>query len=105
DLLRMFADGVGLTCDRAQLAEHADQQRRKVAEVCETVVGSLVELDVSPSLRFDLQPPGLTRASPTRELVNPRSSGPLSRLTAREREVLELMATGATNAELADRMT
>jgi DNA-binding CsgD family transcriptional regulator len=38
-------------------------------------------------------------------MIEPRESGKLARLTAREREVLALLASGATNAQLADRLT
>ena len=37
-------------------------------------------------------------------LVTPTGAGPLSRLTEREREVLELMAQGQTNAAIAARL-
>jgi DNA-binding NarL/FixJ family response regulator len=39
-----------------------------------------------------------------RLLADPRGGGPLSTLTAREREVLELVAEGRTNKAIADRL-
>jgi DNA-binding NarL/FixJ family response regulator len=41
----------------------------------------------------------------SRLLADPRGDGPLSTLTAREREVLELVAEGRTNKAIADRLT
>jgi DNA-binding NarL/FixJ family response regulator len=41
----------------------------------------------------------------SRLLADPRGDGPLSMLTAREREVLELVAEGRTNKAIADRLT
>jgi DNA-binding NarL/FixJ family response regulator len=40
----------------------------------------------------------------SRLLADPRGDGPLSSLTAREREVLELVAEGRTNKAIADRL-
>ena len=40
----------------------------------------------------------------SRLLADPRGDGPLSTLTAREREVLELVAEGRTNKAIADRL-
>ena len=40
----------------------------------------------------------------SRLLADPRGDGPLSTLTPREREVLELVAEGRTNKAIADRM-
>jgi len=41
----------------------------------------------------------------SRLLADPRGDGPLSTLTPREREVLELVAEGRTNKAIADRLT
>ncbi|MBB3605962.1 DNA-binding CsgD family transcriptional regulator [Mycolicibacterium sp. BK556] len=108
DLLRMYADGVGVAYERAVLSDRADQQRRTVAEVCDAAVRVLAELDDPPSVALDAAP----RPLPSRA-VSPsawdrgevRESNRLSRLTAREREVLALLAHGATNAQLADQLT
>jgi DNA-binding CsgD family transcriptional regulator len=108
DLLRMYADGVGVAYERAVLADRADQQRRNVAEVCAAAVRALTEIDDAPSLAFDASP----RPIPSRSVSvavwdwsEVRESSRMSRLTAREREVLALLARGATNAQLADRLT
>jgi DNA-binding CsgD family transcriptional regulator len=108
DLLRMFADGVGVIYERAVLADRVEQQRRSVAEVCEAAVRALVDLDTAPALGAETLPSSIADRS-TFALVCDRSevreSNRLSRLTVREREVLGLLATGATNSQLADRLT
>jgi DNA-binding CsgD family transcriptional regulator len=113
DLLRMFADGVGLIYERAGLAERADEQRRQVAQVCEAAMRSLAAIEAGPELQHDAPTVrAATRMAPQRTLTpardrfdQTRESSKLARLTAREREVLALLASGATNAQLADRLT
>lgn len=110
DLLRVYADGVGLSYERAWLAERSELQRRKVAEVCEAAVRSLREIDRFPVGLSMVGDRGLAAVrepgTPMRDrMVEPRDAGKLSRLTAREREVLALLASGITNAQLADRLT
>jgi DNA-binding CsgD family transcriptional regulator len=110
DLLRTFADGVGLIYELAGLVERAELQRRKVAEVCEAAVRSSEDIDPGPALSLGasaavvdpVREPGAFRRE---RFDEPRESSRLSRLTAREREVLALLASGATNAALADRLT
>ena len=107
DLLRLFADGVGVVYERALLDERTEQQRRSVAEVCDAANRALAALGESPRLTME-PPPVLPRRAALQVISDRgdnRESGRLSRLTAREREVLALLAGGATNAQLADRLT
>ncbi len=106
DLLRLFADGVGVLYERAVLAQRAQDQRRSVAEVCNAAVRALADLDVVPAISLEPSAPVKRRTGlqPVRS-TGERESSRLSRLTAREREVLALLASGATNAQLADRLT
>jgi len=108
DLLRLYADGVGVAYERAVLADRSDQQRRSVAEVCDAAVRALAEIEEPPSLAFGTTPPPMPNHSGPEAVWDRgagRESGKISRLTAREREVLALLARGATNAQLADRLT
>lgn len=107
DVLRLFADGVGVLYELASLAQRAADQRRSVEEVCDAAARVLAGFDAPPDLvanesaRFARRP----APQPVRRISKSRESTLLSRLTAREREVLALLAGGITNAQLADRLT
>ncbi len=107
DLLRLFADGVGVLYERAVLTQRAEEQRRSVAEVCDAAARALADLDGATEISLRPTGPVTSRPAvqPVRSSGESRESSRLSRLTAREREVLALLASGATNAQLADRLT
>ncbi|MCV7154898.1 LuxR C-terminal-related transcriptional regulator [Mycolicibacterium pyrenivorans] len=113
DLLRMFADGVGLVYEVADLAWRQEQQRRAVAEACEAAVRTVDDLGFSGVARMSPSPDGMSPDRPSIPVLGavrgnasqPRPGARLARLTARELEVVALLASGATNAQLADQLT
>lgn len=119
DLLRMFADGVGLSYEKSLLAERLERQRQYVLDVCNAAMGTVAHTPLSRGIA--LQPNQLQPKQPQPKQLRPeqrelpkarrpqptenRSSSRLAALTGHEREVLGLLASGATNAQLADRLT
>lgn len=88
----------------------ADRYARDLLTLPEGGVGYLLKERVNRVSDFDSAlrtvAAGGTVIDPevTRHLLRAREPGPLVRLTAREREVLGLMADGASNREIADRL-
>jgi DNA-binding CsgD family transcriptional regulator len=96
--LWVFAEHFGLLYERAVLVERLESQRSHLHDVLSKAVITIDEIcnaeiklaryEQAPEQRFTSPPPG--RSSPLGML-----------LTAREQEVLELMASGATNSQIA----
>jgi DNA-binding CsgD family transcriptional regulator len=109
DLLRLYADAVGLSIERAELAERAERQQATVTEAYAAAFRSMADLSSGPALQLGAarrigtpRPAGARSRGRSEE---PRESARMARLTSREREVLALLASGATNAQLADQLT
>jgi DNA-binding CsgD family transcriptional regulator len=97
--LRSFADGIGLLLERLALLERLDLQRRQIAEALAAATQMVDDLCVAPVLLVaDAEP--VASCDPVRA-----SAAPHDRLTTREREVFSLLVGGATNAEIANRLT
>jgi DNA-binding CsgD family transcriptional regulator len=98
DALWLFTENVGLLIERATLSERLDQERRVLNAMLEQAVAGLnalceagIELgDETPPAARAWGGPAIT-AAPRRDAL----------LTDRERDVLDLVATGATNQEVA----
>jgi DNA-binding CsgD family transcriptional regulator len=98
DNVWLFAEHFGLLYERAVLAERLERQR---SHLHDALVGAVVEIDEISHAEIKL-----ARAEQVSEQTFttsvPGPSSPLGMLlTAREQEVLELMAAGATNSQIA----
>ncbi|WP_297626581.1 LuxR C-terminal-related transcriptional regulator [Nocardia sp.] len=112
DSLRTFAEGVGLIYERAVLESRLIRQHDWMSEAFRAAEQIL---DVPADLPVQLPGPAirtavLVRSCETGILPGSESAARdqpegLAQLTAREREVLALLASGATNAQVADRLT
>jgi DNA-binding CsgD family transcriptional regulator len=107
DVLGAFADGFGHIFERAVLLRRLQDQREQVREAMLTVEHVLADL---ANAELDLAGRS-TRARADPDTVRLSAGSPLARssrldllLTARELEVLELMATGATNNRIAEQL-
>jgi DNA-binding CsgD family transcriptional regulator len=102
DALWAFAEGFGYLVERMQLLERlraqGDEVRRLIART-ETVVSEFVDAEV----RLAAAPHDGAAATRTAAALfaDPGDGGPTGALTRREREVLALIADGATNAQIA----
>jgi len=97
--MRAFADGVGLMLERLALLEALEEQRRQIQAAlarAELVVDQLCDAPVILAGEAPIAAP-LPRGASVSE--------PSDGLTSREREVFALLISGATNPEIADRLT
>lgn len=103
-VVSQFADGLGLLLERLALGDRLELQRVQIrealaaaAEAVSTSAAGPVLLRAQTTGRSSVRAPAalsLARADPTQ-----------GKLTAREREVFQLLVSGATNAQIADRLT
>jgi DNA-binding CsgD family transcriptional regulator len=98
DNIWLFAEHFGLLYERAVLAERLERQRSHLHDALVHAVVGIDEISHAEiKLARDEQAPEQTFTTSV-----PRPSSPLGMLlTAREQEVLELMASGATNSQIA----
>jgi DNA-binding CsgD family transcriptional regulator len=104
DALWAFAEGFGYAVERMQLLERlraqGEEVRRLIART-ETVVTEYLDAEV----RLAAAPhDGAAATRTAAALFAEPETGPAVLLTRREREVLALIADGATNAQIADHL-
>jgi DNA-binding CsgD family transcriptional regulator len=104
DLLAMFADGVSAQLERTTLLDRLRDHSRRLRELLSEGETTLDELMHSGGeIMFDERGEIEALATPRQPLTN-ADTKLRSLLTARELEVIELMAAGASNSEIAARL-
>jgi DNA-binding CsgD family transcriptional regulator len=104
DNLWAFAEQFGLIYERAVLLERLHEQRTQLREAF-TEAGGVVEELWKTEIEFaraDRETPDVTRTAA--DLFRRSESRLDTLLTRREREVLELMTSGATNSRIAEQL-
>lgn len=103
DDLWTFAEGFGLLFERTVLLERLGAQREQARAGFARAEAQLDEM-AEEEVRLTREPlpaQGATAVTRTGEVLSPPA---VAGLTGREREVVELLATGARNDEIADRL-
>jgi len=102
DRLQRFADGVGWVIERMVARERLTLQQDRVHRVASAVEAVVRERPMVP-LAFGAAP-GVGETQPA-TAPGGQPSTTLDRLTPRESEVMQLLLGGASNAEIANRLT
>jgi LuxR family transcriptional regulator, regulator of acetate metabolism len=105
DILWAFATGFGQVFERAVLLSRLRDQRVQIRNAMQSVVSVLDELaDAEIELASRDHPTALAVSGPSRLPSTTQANQLEGLLTNRELEVLALMATGATNRRIAERL-
>lgn len=97
--MRAFGDGVGLVLERLALLDALDEQRRQISAALARADQAVGDLCDAPLTLASERPAAVPQP---RQLA---AKGATSGLTAREQDVFALLVSGATNPEIADRLT
>jgi DNA-binding CsgD family transcriptional regulator len=103
DVLWMFTEGFGQIYERTLLLERLRTQRNQVQEAMAVVEGIMAEL-CNSEIELSRQPGSGSVVVRTLGSALTPIEADLAELTARERDVLELMVAGATNRTIADEL-
>lgn len=95
--VRAFTDGLGVIVERLVLQRRLASQSRRLNEALLAAARSVADIESRPDWVFS--PPAQAKRSSRTE------STPNDGLTTRERDVLRLLVSGATNGQIADRLT
>jgi DNA-binding CsgD family transcriptional regulator len=101
ELIWTFAEGFGYAVERTLLMERLEAETAQIQQMAQTATSLIEELRAA---ELDLSPGQPEPAHETLDHVRPAPHGLDGLLTRRELEVLELMAAGASNAEIAERL-
>jgi DNA-binding CsgD family transcriptional regulator/transcriptional regulator with GAF, ATPase, and Fis domain len=107
DVLWTFAEGFGYAVERTLLMERLEAETAQIQQMAQTAASLIeelraTELDLSPAASQSNGSDDHIQAALDRTVAAPLGLDGL--LTRRELEVLELMAAGASNSEIADRL-
>jgi DNA-binding CsgD family transcriptional regulator len=97
DNLWVFAEHFGLMYERSVLVERLESQRSQLHDLLSETIVSIDEICAVDMDLARMEPVAATPIASSRSARSPLDS----LLTAREQEVLELMASGATNNQIA----
>ncbi len=107
DRIQIFADGLGLILERTVLLERLALQRERIGKAFYAARTMTEGLSAAPVQLVRQNIPATESRPPVSLPSMLAASAPRlpDGLTPREREVLALLASGATNAQIADRLT
>ena len=103
DVLWAFADGFGRIYERSVLVERLRAQRDHVRDALAST-GEMLDLLCDSGIDLAWNPSGIPTGDQPGDPASGADPAVLRELTAREGEVLELMAAGATNGAIAERL-